>query len=299
MPSPRKLPVLSSSLLPQIPVDDPALHQGRIRTSPHIEGQFAAYVYVPLVLDRRSTLYKLLLSVLRSAKSLVPIIHNIGIPEESQDEAAADSPKDEYELHISLTRPTYLRAHQREDFKRALKAIAASHSGFRASFATFAELTNDEGTRTFLTLEVGAGHEELKALSDALIPMLRSIRQKEFYADPRFHASIAWALLSNPLSEVVLESAPDTPSTARISSSTGAQLLTQPDRIQSGSDLPRSSAGQNMFPTISHFPPSLIPRLKQDFGSTLTSRQVGMFHVEEVCVRIGKEVSKWRLSNWM
>lgn len=32
---------------------------------------------------------------------------------------------------------------------------------FRASFATFSELINDEKTRTFLTLEVGAGHNEV------------------------------------------------------------------------------------------------------------------------------------------
>lgn len=31
------------------------------------------------------------------------------------------------ELHVSLSRPTYLRAHQREDLKRAVKAIAKSH----------------------------------------------------------------------------------------------------------------------------------------------------------------------------
>lgn len=32
---------------------------------------------------------------------------------------------------------------------------------FRASFAMFSELTNDERTRTFLTMEVGAGHLEV------------------------------------------------------------------------------------------------------------------------------------------
>ena len=33
---------------------------------------------------------------------------------------------------------------------------------FQVSFATFAELTNDERTRTFLSLEVGAGHHEVR-----------------------------------------------------------------------------------------------------------------------------------------
>ena len=36
--------------------------------------------------------------------------------------------------------------------------MLTSHDRFSASFATVADLTNDEHTRTFLTLEVGAGH---------------------------------------------------------------------------------------------------------------------------------------------
>ena len=43
---------------------------------------------------------------------------------------------------------------------------------FRVSFATFAELTNDERTRTFLTLEVGAGHDEVR-LASIIDPCLR------------------------------------------------------------------------------------------------------------------------------
>jgi len=97
-------------------------------------------------------------------------------------------------LHISLSRPTYLRAHQREQFKRAVKGVATRFSPFSASFSTFSELTNDEQTRTFLAMEIGAGHAELAALTEALTPALRAVRQKEFYDDPRFHASVAWAL---------------------------------------------------------------------------------------------------------
>ena len=34
---------------------------------------------------------------------------------------------------------------------------------FVASFAAFSDLTNDECTRTFLCLEVGAGHQEVSS----------------------------------------------------------------------------------------------------------------------------------------
>ena len=35
---------------------------------------------------------------------------------------------------------------------------------FDASFATFSELQNDEKTRTFLTIEVGGGHNEVRVI---------------------------------------------------------------------------------------------------------------------------------------
>ena len=40
-------------------------------------------------------------------------------------------------------------------------------SRFTASFASFAILSNDEGTRSFLALEIGAGHAEVSDQSRA------------------------------------------------------------------------------------------------------------------------------------
>jgi Uncharacterised conserved protein len=111
----RKLPPISSSLVAPGPVDIPALHQGRIRTTPHVEGQFVAHVYVSLALGRHSLLYKVLQDILRDAKEVIPTLRDIW---------EANAPPD---LHISLSRPIFLRAHQREDLKRAVKNIAKTH----------------------------------------------------------------------------------------------------------------------------------------------------------------------------
>lgn len=108
------------------PKDDPALHQGRIRSSPHVEGQYAAYVYVPLKLVTSGPLHSLLHKVLKRAKELVPILHPIGI---SLDPTyGAMKTETERELHISLTRPIYLRAHQREEFKTTIRSISKMHA---------------------------------------------------------------------------------------------------------------------------------------------------------------------------
>lgn len=114
----RKLPPISSTIVPSGPVDNPSLHQGRIRTTPHVEGQFSAHVYVALGLKRGSPLYKLVHAILSDAKEAVPTLHEIWKPE---------SDPSRQELHLSLSRPISLRAHQREDLKRAVKNIAKTH----------------------------------------------------------------------------------------------------------------------------------------------------------------------------
>lgn len=115
-----KLPPLSSTVAVRAPIENPALHQGRTRTVPHVDGQYASYVYVPLKVPRRSSLYKFLREVIATAKVDVPTLYSIGI---SIDDAS-DETTDEAELRISLTRPIYLRAHQREEVKTAIRAIA-------------------------------------------------------------------------------------------------------------------------------------------------------------------------------
>jgi hypothetical protein len=81
---------------------------------PHVEGQYATHIYASVPLDRGSTLFKLLCKILTSAKKMVPTLHDFW-------SSLNDSKP---ELHISLSRPIYLRSHQREDLKRAVKRIA-------------------------------------------------------------------------------------------------------------------------------------------------------------------------------
>ncbi|PSS37074.1 hypothetical protein PHLCEN_2v1113 [Hermanssonia centrifuga] len=121
----RKLPSLPSSVFSSAHIDNPTLHQGRTRTVPHVEGQYAAYVYVPVRLPRASSVDATLRKILAKARDIEPIIHPIS--------HGLDAPVDEeteIELHISLTRPIFLRAHQREEFKSALRSIAKAHTQY-------------------------------------------------------------------------------------------------------------------------------------------------------------------------
>ncbi|KAF8208595.1 U6 snRNA phosphodiesterase Usb1 [Mycena galopus ATCC 62051] len=271
-PKKRKLPVLSATLAGPEHVDNPSLHQGRARTTPHVDGQYATHVYASVPLDRGSTLFKLLCKILESAKKMTPTLHDFWSSSEP-------------ELHISLSRPIYLRAHQREPMKRAVKLIAdKGPPPFTASFARITELVNDEGTRIFLALEIGAGHHELTALTTSLTPTLQAIRQQEFYPSPRFHASIAWALLGRRACS---------PKADKTTNTNGDQVPISSTSISSESR--NSSMSLNEYPKITEFPPALLPTLNEQYGSSLAS-SVKSFDISEIRIKIGKEVSCWRLN---
>ncbi|TDL23211.1 hypothetical protein BD410DRAFT_787528 [Rickenella mellea] len=270
----RKLPKLSQSLTVATPEANPLLHQGRIRTMPHADGQFAAYVFVPVVLDQHSTeLHQLLADALNCAKDTEPALQSDWYTHDLPNAQKANIGT--RELHISLTRPIYLRAHQREELKRAVKQAAQNHPTFVASFAAFATFVNDERTRAFVGMEVGAGHAELQSLSETLKPLLRLLHQRPFYEDPRFHASFAWALLDRQ-SPAPKEA---TPIKTCLPGNNSTGNIQQPPQ----------------FPTITSLSPDLLTRLAGRFGRTLATK-AGIFEVSEIRVKIGKEIYDWPLA---
>ena len=113
----RKLPALSSSLVVAGRVDDPSLHQGRVRATPHVEGQWASHIHLSVSVDRRGGLFKTIERALDSARTAVPSLHDF-----------FGNTTDKLELHISLSRPIFLRSHQRDDLKRAVRAVAGKTS---------------------------------------------------------------------------------------------------------------------------------------------------------------------------
>jgi U6 snRNA phosphodiesterase len=116
----RKLPPLAAHLAPAIPLDDPSKHQGRTRATPHVDGQWAAYVYVPILL--RGTLRSIVERAFVIAKREATTVRVLGGSNPDSEDVA-----DVRELHISLTRPFFLRAHQREEMKRVVRDTAKAH----------------------------------------------------------------------------------------------------------------------------------------------------------------------------
>ena len=120
---------------------------------------------------------------------------------------------------------------------------------------------------------------------DALSPALRAIRQQEYYVNPKFHASIAWALLPRPQ---------DTPGLESVDlDSICIHPAQSENSISSSTSTVRESA--EAFPAISRFPPDLIISLIERYSTRLSSPYIGVFDVEKVVVKIGKETTSWRL----
>uniref|UniRef100_A0A8D2DJF1 U6 snRNA phosphodiesterase n=1 Tax=Sciurus vulgaris TaxID=55149 RepID=A0A8D2DJF1_SCIVU len=138
------------------PEDDSAKHGGRVRTFPHERGNWATHVYLPY--EARDEFLELLDMLLPHAQTYVPQLVRM--------EA----------FHLSLSQSVVLRHHWILPFVQALKDRMASFH------------------RTFVGLEVTAGHAECLDLVSEVDRVLEEFNLTTFYPDPSFHISLAWCV---------------------------------------------------------------------------------------------------------
>lgn len=107
---------------------------------------------------------------------------------------------------------------------------------------------------------------------------MRSFRQKEYYEQPRFHASFAWVLLDHPTQRLPAQVPED------------SELLPIATPVDD-SAIEHTNSSQ----PIPRLPENIIPSLNAELGSQLKG-VAGIFDVGEVRARIGKDVFGWALS---
>ncbi|CAE6458493.1 unnamed protein product [Rhizoctonia solani] len=270
----RALPGLDPSLFTPAPVDDPSKHQGRKRTIPYVEGQFIAHVYVPIRLE--GDFLALLRCIVEYAQSDSAAWHSLldYVPGTTGEQTVSTSFK--IRSHISLSRPVPLRAHQRDGFRKEVRKAAMERTQFLASFARFTTLTNDDQSRTFLCVEIGAGHNEFQALSQSLSAHLALLRQLSYYPQPRFHISIAWVLTHGSSSSAPAESDQGAPASP----------------TEAGDSTHKQAPEPRMYSPTSIS--SLVGKLQPKFSEQLL--KLGRFDVQGVEVKIGKDIHKWPLT---
>ncbi|NWS79275.1 USB1 phosphodiesterase, partial [Toxostoma redivivum] len=154
--------------------DDSSRHGGRVRGFPHERGNWATHVYLPYIAQEE--FLELLELLVSRARTYVPSL------------AAME------EFHLSLSQCVVLRYHWIEPFVRSLRERLAAFHRFFCVADQVKVYTNQNKTRTFIGLEVSAGHFQLLELVSEVDAVLKEFDLPTFYKDPSFHISLAWCV---------------------------------------------------------------------------------------------------------
>ena len=187
---------------------------GRVRAFPHVDGNFATHVYVPLALSRSARWSRARAgpgTVLARIAARVPGLRPIGDYGKIGDAATAVSSFviPDGDLHVSLSHTFPIRAARRDGLFAALRR-ALSASLTRAWVARVGPnldvLVNANRTTTFLAMRVadaelspgtGAGDGDVggsfAGAYSAVDAVLTRGGYPRFHDDPKPHASVAFA----------------------------------------------------------------------------------------------------------
>ncbi|EEC73702.1 hypothetical protein OsI_08295 [Oryza sativa Indica Group] len=169
----------------------------RVRSFPHVEGNYALHVYIPVVIP--SDAKKHLALVMRRAASFVPDLYAIdadyALSELCKDEQKLEKVLLSREFHVSLGRTVAIQVHQIESLVAMLRQKFRSQQRYWMDFNKWEHFVNDDCTRSFLSLEVtSTGLPEISKQITMVDDVYRLHGLPEFYKNPRPHISLAWAL---------------------------------------------------------------------------------------------------------
>lgn len=169
----------------------------RVRSFPHVEGNYALHVFIPVHVPPQAR--KEAAQFLKRITFNVPGLHvvDVDIP---LDHLQSDDQKLEHvalgrEFHISLGRTVPIRVHQIDSVVTMLRQKLQLQKRYWIDFSKWEVFVNDDGTRTFLSMEViTGGLPEIRKQIQAVNEVYRLHNLPEFYKDPRPHISLAWAV---------------------------------------------------------------------------------------------------------
>lgn len=213
-PLPRSFLDLYATNVRTSTADDPSLHQGRTRATPHVAGRWPSHIYVEwFPTSAEHAALTTLLTAVRDA--LPPSGHSAVHSLLTSDLGAPLS------LHISLSRPFTLRTAEKTAFlERLVAAVSSSRvEPFHVFFSGLCWFRSPDSPRAFLVLRVTTSEARRGAVQDENRPLVSllarcndhvaAVGQPTLYARPAdpgqgshgshgaasaFHVSIAWTL---------------------------------------------------------------------------------------------------------
>ncbi|XP_068618410.1 U6 snRNA phosphodiesterase 1 [Battus philenor] len=172
-----KLPTPDLSHIP-VPVTDqhfdvPELHNGRIRSFPHVRGNWATFVYIKYPEEE---------SLLKLANKLKNLLSNNHILSHLCDD-----------FHLSLSKTVVLNYHTIIPFTQSLKKALIVCERFYLGLDNIEVFCNEQKTRTFISIQVNYfSKRSLLALVHKVDEVLGEFKLEKFYHDPSFHISLLW-----------------------------------------------------------------------------------------------------------
>lgn len=169
----------------------------RIRSFPHVDGNYALHVYIPVHIPAAPR--KEMMEFLKRLSSLVQGLHvvDLDIPIEAlcKDEQKLDHIVMGREYHISLGRTVPIRVHQIDSIITMLRQRLQLQKRYLIDFSKWQVFVNDDRTRSFLSIEILAGGlVQIRRQIQAVNEVYRLHNLPEFYEEARPHISMAWAL---------------------------------------------------------------------------------------------------------
>ena len=93
-------------------------------------------------------------------------------------------------LHLSLSRTLYLKPYQMPMVLKSLQTLLKSVAPFQIGFLKWNCYSQENGERSYLSLDVGAGSNTIKKLTRDVDEIITSFRQPKYYESAQFHVSV-------------------------------------------------------------------------------------------------------------
>ncbi|KAK1755275.1 hypothetical protein QBC47DRAFT_213081 [Echria macrotheca] len=204
-PLPSSFHDLYASTVRTAPTDDPALHQGRTRQTPHIAGNWPTHIYIEW--HPSSSTHQTLTSFVSALQSRLSQKNITTLHSFLTSDLNVPLP-----LHISLSRPIVLTTPTKDSFLTHLRNSISSLQRIKPFSLVVSGVEwhrTAESGRSFLVLRVSSAsssssheNEELRTLLDRCNDVVAEYSQPRLYqwADGdkgrvarAFHVSVAWA----------------------------------------------------------------------------------------------------------
>lgn len=155
------------------PDDDPSHHEFRVRAFPHVRGNWATYVYAPV------------LNMEQLQENLIKTFNKFGL-----DPKAISDP------HVSLSKVANLQFLWIEEFVSNLRKGCCLFPEFELSWKNgLFCVVNEQKTRTFVGLECSSYTTGVMSkLVNKIDKVLAEYKLDKFYDPPQFHVSLLWML---------------------------------------------------------------------------------------------------------